>query len=112
MNATPATEITGHLQRLTLVKKGLWRITLQGHRGVLATSAVIDGVRFSYQVPYVITHDDTRHAVSIKAVPTQVITWEERDGRHVSYARGTQAANLLAMIDDDPTMTLVSVVSS
>lgn len=38
------------------------------------------------------------------------ITWTERDGKHVSYASGQQARNLLDMIEEDPSMTLVSVV--
>lgn len=38
-----------------------------------------------------------------------VIEWTEADGRHVSYASGGQAENLLAMIGADPAMTLVSV---
>lgn len=38
-----------------------------------------------------------------------VIEWTEADGRHVSYASDSQAITLLAMIDADPAMTLVSV---
>lgn len=38
-----------------------------------------------------------------------VIEWREPDGLHVSYASGSQTENLLAMIDADPAMTLVSV---
>ncbi|HWG62177.1 MAG TPA: hypothetical protein VG253_10730 [Streptosporangiaceae bacterium] len=40
-----------------------------------------------------------------------VITWRERDGRHLSYATEAQATLILDMIADDTTMTLVSVVS-
>jgi hypothetical protein len=39
-----------------------------------------------------------------------VITWQERDGRHISYANDHQAALILDMISDDPTMTIVSLV--
>ena len=41
-----------------------------------------------------------------------VITWTERDGRHKAYATDKEAATLLAMIEEDPTMTLLSVWSS
>jgi hypothetical protein len=38
-----------------------------------------------------------------------LITWTERDGRHVSYANDHQAALVIDMISNDPSMTLVSV---
>lgn len=41
-----------------------------------------------------------------------IITWEERDGKHSSYATESQAAKLLEMIAEDDTMTLKSVVSA
>jgi hypothetical protein len=37
------------------------------------------------------------------------ITWRERDGLHRSYVIGAQAESMLAMIEEDATMTLVSV---
>jgi hypothetical protein len=57
--------ITGHLQRMTFVKRGVWRITLQGHRSVLAASAALEGVRWSYQVRYAITLDAERRVTSV-----------------------------------------------
>lgn len=39
------------------------------------------------------------------------ITWRERDGLHRSYVNARQAALILEMVELDPTMTLVSVVT-
>lgn len=60
--------IAGHLQRMTFVKRGVWRITLQGHRSFLATSAALEGVRWSYQVRYSVTLDANRNAVTVEAL--------------------------------------------
>jgi hypothetical protein len=39
------------------------------------------------------------------------IQWRERDGLHSSYVTEAQSAGLVEMIELDPTMTLVSVVT-
>ena len=39
------------------------------------------------------------------------LTWRERDGLHSSYVTERQGALVLEMIELDPTMTLVSVVT-
>jgi hypothetical protein len=38
-----------------------------------------------------------------------IIIWTEQNGRHISYANERQAALVLDMIENDPTMKLVSV---
>jgi hypothetical protein len=40
-----------------------------------------------------------------------VITWRERDGLHRSYVTSTKAQLILEMIEEDATMTLISVVT-
>jgi hypothetical protein len=39
------------------------------------------------------------------------IRWRERDGLHSSFLTEAQAVGILEMIELDPTMTLVSVVT-